>query len=190
MSQFDIRRQAFIDEVSAIGTAYRRSDLLSPELRTKSKQALREYVATRLQAVDTGDLSVASISAQKLHDELWRFVNSAKDEAANQILLSLYINSIGEVIDVHTRRIVAAVQLRIPTIIWIVLYGVACLGLAEMGYHTGITGSARSPAFMGLVISFTAVLYLIADLDRPREGAIYVSQKAMSELQEEMRQDS
>ena len=184
MGQFDIRRQAFIDEVDAISTAYRRSDFLSPDLRTKSKQALSEYVATRLQAVETGDLKVANIRGQQLHDQLWSYINAAKDETANHILLSLYITSIGEVMDVHTRRIVAAIQLRIPTIIWIVLYGVACLGLSEMGYQTGITGSARSPAFLGLVISFAAVLYLIADLDRPREGAISVSQKAMRELQQ------
>jgi hypothetical protein len=55
-----------------------------------------------------------------------------------------------------------------------------------MGYQTGITGSARSPAFIGLVISFAAVLWLIADLDRPREGAISISQQAMRELQQTM----
>gem|GEM_PF-6443312 len=74
------------------------------------------------------------------------------------------------------------------TIIWIVLYGVACIGLAEMGYHTAITGSARSPAFVGLVISFASVLWLIADLDRPREGAISISQKAMQELDSTIRE--
>jgi hypothetical protein len=50
-----------------------------------------------------------------------------------------------------------------------------------MGYQTGLTSSSRSPAFLGLVISFAAVLSLIADLDRPREGAISISQKAMHE---------
>jgi hypothetical protein len=84
--------------------------------------------------------------------------------------------------DLHTRRVVAASQLRIPTIIWIVLYSVALLGLTEMGYQTGVTGSARSPAFLGLVLSFAAVLWLIADLDRPREGTISVGQRAMQEL--------
>ncbi len=81
-----------------------------------------------------------------------------------------------------TRRILAATELRIPTIIWIVLYSVACLGLTEMGYQTGISSSVRSPAFLGLVLSFAAVLSLIADLDRPREGTIIISQKAMREL--------
>ncbi len=182
MGQFDIRRQAFIDEVDAIGTAHRRSDFLSLDLRTKSKQALREYVAARLQVVETGDLQTADIRSQQLHNQLWSIVNTAKDQTANHILLSLYINSINEVMDLHTRRVVAASQLRIPTIIWIVLYSVALLGLTEMGYQTGVTGSARSPAFLGLVLSFAAVLWLIADLDRPREGTISVGQRAMQEL--------
>jgi hypothetical protein len=182
MGQFDIRRQAFIDEVDAIGTAYRRSDFLSLDLSTKSKQTLKEYVAARLRVVDTGDLQAANIRSQQLHNQLWSIINSAKEQTGNHVLLSLYISSIGEVMDLHTRRVVAAVQLRIPTIIWIVLYSVACLGLTEMGYQTGITGSTRSLAFLGLVISFAAVLSLIADLDRPREGAISVSQKAMREL--------
>ncbi len=186
MSQYDIRRQAFMDEVDSISTAYLRADFLPPDLRAKSKQALREYVAARLNTADTRHIQEAMIRSQQLHDELWSYINEAKERIPNQVPFGLYIESIGEVMDVHTRRVVAAFQLRIPTIIWMVLYGVACLGLTEMGYQTGITGSARSPAFIGLVISFAAVLWLIADLDRPREGAISISQQAMRELQQTM----
>jgi hypothetical protein len=176
MGQFDIRRQAFFDEVDAISTAYRHSDFL--------------YVATRLQVIKTGDLKSADIRSQELHDQLWSYVNAAKEQTSNHILLGLYINSISEMMDLHTRRILAATELRIPTIIWIVLYSVACLGLTEMGYQTGISSSARSPAFLGLVLSFAAVLSLIADLDRPREGTIIISQKAMRELHQMMEPSS
>lgn len=186
MGQFDIRRQAFIDEVDAISTAYLRAEFLPPDLRTKSKIALKEYVTTRLKAADTGNIQEAKTHSLQIHNELWSYIYDAKDNAPNQILFGLYIESISAMMDAHTRRVVAATQLRIPTIIWIVLYSVACFGLTEMGYQTGITGSARSPAFLGLVISFAAVLWLIADLDRPREGSIYISQKAMRELLQTM----
>jgi len=36
---------------------------------------------------------------------------------------------------------------------------------------------------LALAVSFSLVLFLIADLDRPQEGLINVSQQAMSELQ-------
>jgi hypothetical protein len=186
MGQFDIRRKAFFDEVDSISTAYRHADFLPAELSMQSKEALKHYVATRLQVIDTGDIQLADTKSQQLHDQLWSYVNTARDQTSNQILLGIYINSISEMMDLHTRRILAATQLRIPTIIWIVLYSVACLGLTEMGYQTGISGSARSPAFLGLVLSFAAVLSLIADLDRPREGTIFISQKAMRELHQMM----
>jgi hypothetical protein len=182
MSQFDIRRQAFIDEVDAVSTAYLRADFLPLDLRDKSKQALREYITVHLQAADTGNLQQADNRSKQIHTELWNHINTAKDKVTDPLLFSLYIESINQVMDVHTRRIVAAIQLRIPTIIWIVLYGVALVGMTEMGYQTGITASTRSPAFIGLIVSFAAVLWLIADLDRPREGAISISQAVMREM--------
>ncbi len=182
MGLFDLRRQAFIDEVNAVGTAYLRADFLPPDLRDQSKQALRDYVAVRLKAADTGNIEEAALRSKRIHTELWGHINTAREHLSNQLPFSLYIESINQVFDVHTRRVVAAVQLRIPSIIWIVLYGVAILGMLEMGYQTGISTSPRSPAFLGLVISFAAVLYLITDLDRPREGSISVSQGMMREM--------
>ena len=132
MGQFDIRRQAFIDEVDAISTAYLRADFLPSDLQEKSKRALRDYVAVRLKAADTGNLQEASDNSQRLHKQLWSFVNMAKEQMSNQILLGLYVESICTVMDLHTRRMIAASQLRIPTIIWIVLYGVALLGMTEI----------------------------------------------------------
>ncbi len=186
MGQFDIRRQAFIDEVDAISTAYLRADFLPPDLRTKSKEALRQYVAARLRAASTGDLKEAKARSQQLHKELWGYIGDARAKTPDQIPFGLYIQSITDMMDLHTRRVFAATQLRIPTIIWIVLYCVASIGLMEMGYQTAITGSARSPAFLGLVISFASVLWLVADLDRPREGAISISQQTMRELEQTM----
>jgi hypothetical protein len=189
MGQFDIRRQAFIDEVDPISTAYLRTDFLPKDIREKSRVALREYVTVRLKAAETGDLEEANNRSQKLHNQLWSLLNIARSQTNDQVLLALYVESINLTMDLHTRRIIAASQLRIPTIIWIVLYGVALLDMTEMGYQTGITGSRRSPAFLALVISFSAVLWLIADLDRPREGAISVSQKSMRELEQTMREE-
>jgi hypothetical protein len=110
----------------------------------------------------------------------------AQDEVSNPVSFGLYTQAISEVIDVHTRRIVAAFQSRIPAVIWLVLFGVAAFGMAEIGYQAGLSGSARSPTHFALIVSFAAVLWLVADLDRPREGAIKVSQKSMRDLERMM----
>ncbi len=186
MGQFDMRRQAFVEEVDAIGTAYLRADLLPQELRHSSKKMLRDYVRVRLYAADTGKLKEAVARSEELHKSLWSTVIGAQDEVANPVSFGLYAQAIGDVIDVHTRRIVAAFQSRIPVVVWVVLFAVAALGMAEIGYQAGLSGSSRSPTHLALVVAFAAVLWIVADLDRPREGAIKVSQKTMRDLERMM----
>ena len=47
-----------------------------------------------------------------------------------------------------------------------------------MGYHAGLSGSRRTMAVIFLTFAFSGALTLIADLDRPREGFLIVSQQA------------
>jgi hypothetical protein len=183
LGQFDARRLAFIDEVDAIGTAYLRSDLLNPALRDQAKDSLRRYVQVRLEAVDQGDFKEAGARSEQLHKQLWAITIKAQREATDPISFGLFAQATGKVIDTHTRRVVAAFQSHIPTVIWLVLLGVAIFGMSEVGYQAGLCGSARSPSHLGLAICFTSVLWLVADLDRPREGVIRVNQAAMRELQ-------
>jgi hypothetical protein len=76
---------------------------------------------------------------------------------------------------------------RIPAAIWGILYAVAVLTLAAMGYHGGLAGTSRSLALLAVALTFSAVMWLIADLDRPGEGALKVSQQAMVDLQSSMK---
>jgi L-alanine-DL-glutamate epimerase-like enolase superfamily enzyme len=71
---------------------------------------------------------------------------------------------------------------RVPGTYWVVLYLLAVLALAAMGYHVGIAGTNRSPALLAVAIAFSAVILVIADLDRPGQGLINVSQEPMLEL--------
>ncbi|HMB05809.1 MAG TPA: hypothetical protein VKP69_18990 [Isosphaeraceae bacterium] len=59
----------------------------------------------------------------------------------------------------------------------------AIIGTSVMGYHAGLAGSGRSLALLALVLAFSAVVTLIADLDRPQEGLLQVTQQAMIDLQ-------
>jgi hypothetical protein len=54
--------------------------------------------------------------------------------------------------------------------------------MAGIGYHEGLTSLRRSPALVIVVLTFSAVIYLIADLDRPQEGLFNVTQQAMVDL--------
>jgi hypothetical protein len=46
----------------------------------------------------------------------------------------------------------------------------------------GAGQSAAVPAVAALVLAFAAVVFMIADLDRPTEGLLTISQQAMIDL--------
>ena len=72
-------------------------------------------------------------------------------------------------IDTHGLRL-AAIRNRIPPAIWIFLFLTAGVGMLSIGYQAGLSGSRRSVAATALVVAFSGVIMLIADLDRPAAG--------------------
>jgi uncharacterized membrane protein len=96
------------------------------------------------------------------------------------------VQSLNEVIDVHAKRLLAGVRSRVPAVIWIVLYLLVLIAMLMMGYHSGLLNSRRSIAVVALIVGFSSVLFLIADLDRPVQGTLQVSQQAMIDLRRSM----
>jgi hypothetical protein len=58
--------------------------------------------------------------------------------------------------------------------------------MAGVGYYGGLANSRRSLASLVLVLTFSAIISLVADLDRPQEGLLRVSQQAMINLRDMM----
>ena len=81
------------------------------------------------------------------------------------------------------------IQARIPVEIWFVLCCITILGMAGVGYQTGIAGSIRSRARPILVLSFGLVVALIASLDRPDSGVLQVTQQPLIDLRDAMASD-
>ena len=127
----------------------------------------------------------AVVRSEELHDRLWT-VAEAQAAKERTVLTSLFIQSLNEVIDLHATRLMAVTRSRVPNMIWIVLYLLAVIAMVMMGYHAGLSNSRRSIATVALVIGFSAVLYLIADLDRPGQGTLKISQQTMMDLRKSM----
>ena len=182
-SRFDVRRGLVIDEANAIGTTYLRAGLLPEPHRSDVRSLLREYVDVRLEAVQPGKLSRSIDRSEELHARLWAHAVAVGEKNPGSIVVGLFIASLNEVIDLHAKRLALGVRNRIPGTIWAALSFVAIIGTSVMGYHAGLAGSGRSLALLALVLAFSAVVTLIADLDRPQEGLLRVSQQTMIDLQ-------
>ena len=182
-NNFQEKRRVLLAEANAIGTAYLRTDLLTEPHRSAVRDMLREYVDIRLEAVRSGNIDEAVVRSEELHVRLWAEAMASAAEQPDSRLLGLFIDALNEVIDLHATRMQVSVRTRIPETIWVALFIVAVMGLGSMGYQTGLSGSSRSIAAVAVALAFSIVVWLVADLDRAREGMLRVSQQAMIDLQ-------
>jgi hypothetical protein len=185
-SHFDARRQALLDEANSIRTAYLRADLLPEPQRTEIRDLLRDYVDVRLEGIQSRDLEQVTTQSEELHRKLWVQAIASREKAPNPAFAVQFIQSLNEIIALHTRRVILILEFRIPNVIWVVLYAITALAAAAIGYHSGLTGRSRPLVALALILAFSAVIFLIQDLDRPLYGILRVSQKALVDLRRTM----
>ncbi len=189
-AQHNLRKQFVLDEANAIGTTYLRADLIDRPHRTEVKKLLQKYVDIRLQAVAaTMDIDMQKTiitRSVELHGLLWTQVSYVAKKEPNTNT-GLLIQSINKVIDMHEKRITAALRNRIPGSIWLTLLAISSLTMMTMGSQAGLSKSRRLVAVIPLVMAFSALTTVVVDLDRPQKGLIKVSQQAMINLQNSMK---
>lgn len=184
-TRYDTKRQVLVDEANAVGTTYLRAQML-PERRDEIRALLREYVDARIDAATPGKLAEAIRRSEDLQKRLWQLTVPIAVKNPNSIIVGLFVQSLNDVIDLHTKRLTAAVRNRIPLAIWAALYGISIFSFAAMGYHSGLTGTPRSLVIVAVAFTFSVVIALIADLDRSQEGVLKVSQQALTDLRQSL----
>lgn len=185
-SRFDARRMAVLEEANAIGTTNLRARLLPEPQRGEVARLLKEYVDVRIEGAQEGKTEAAIARSEVLHEQLWQQATAAAEKDVRPVMVGLFVQSLNEVIDVHAKRVMVGLHSRIPLVLWVGLFGLSMLGMGAVGYQAALSGTRRSPAMLGLVLAFSVVLLLIADLDRGQEGLLRVSQKAMLDLQKSL----
>ena len=181
---YQSKRAVLLEESNAIGTAYLRADFL-PEPET-ARRLFREYVDVRLAAVESGKIAGAIKRSEEIQAELWALASRSARENPTSESVSLFVQALNDVIDVHAKRIAIALRTRIPPTIWGALYTIAFFAFGTMGYHSGLAAANRSFAILAVAVIFSAVIWLIKDLDTAQEGTLRVSQQAMVDLRNSM----
>ena len=185
-SRFDERRKIVVDEANAIGTTYLRAGLLPDGRGPTVRKLLRDYVDARLEVIRTQDVENLLLISEKLHRDLWREAEAVGVRHPDSITVGLFIQALNETIDIHSKRVLVGLESRLPKVLWTTLYLVTILTMAGVGFHEGLASSRRSWAIVVLVVAFSAIMTLVADLDRPQEGLVTVSQHAMIDLRKTM----
>ena len=185
-AQHDLRKQIVVDDANAIGTAYLRADLLDGASSTTIRDLLREYVDIRLRMITAKDRAEGLARTSDIQRLLWKQVVSAA-KASPGTNSSLMVQAVNDVLDVHEKRVAAALRNRIPGSVWVALSAITLLTLLTMGIQAGLTGKRRLAAVVPLTLAFAVLVTLVVDLNRPQNGLIKVSQESMISLQASMR---
>jgi hypothetical protein len=185
-SRFDDRRRVLLDETNAIDTTYLRAAMLPDPHKTEIRRLLSEYVEVRIAGAQQQHILDKIQRSEELHRLLWAEAVAAAAKDPRSVPTGLFIESLNEVIDLHSKRVQAGIRTRVPPTIWAVLLIISVLSFVSMGYQNGLCGTSRSPASLVVALAFASVIWLVMDLERPHQGSLRVSQQPLIELQRTM----
>jgi hypothetical protein len=81
-------------------------------------------------------------------------------------------------------------EYRIQGSVWLAVYLLAILSMLALGYQIGMSGIRRLRGAPVLALAFSLVVLMIADIDRPGEGFMRVSQQPIADVRQMMLDDS
>jgi hypothetical protein len=190
-ARFDARKEALIEGVNAIETAFRNAALLSEVHQSEVQKLLREYVEIRLEMHSVygkpDELRELDVRVRSIQAALWLHARALAKEDRNSEIYSLFTSSLNDVFQVHNKRIILGAQFRIPFVIWVALMIVTVITMFGVGFHFGLVGRRSMMANWMLVLTYALVMTIIFDLDQPGKGLLAVNQQPMYDLLERLR---
>jgi len=172
VGRYDQRKNYEEQEANAIGTEYLRADLLPAADGAKVRGLLRSYLDQRILYYVTRDpqqLRQVDKKTARLQDEMWSAV-ATPALAQPTCVAALAVSGMNDVLNTqgYTQ---AAWWNRIPVGAWALMIGIAIFSNLLVGY----SAQKRSALFLLILpVALSITLFLIADIDSPRFGAINV----------------
>jgi CDP-diglyceride synthetase len=173
-SKFDSRRQVIVEEANDIGTTILRCDLYNDSARSLFRQDIKKYLEARIDyyyaADDELQIKNALMKADSLSGICWKRAAILSKNPANYVASLQMIPSLNATIDVVSTR-EASRKAVVPRLILQVLSFLTLVSSFLSGYGT-INFERNKVLVIAFAIMTTLALYLVYDLNRPRQGFI------------------
>jgi hypothetical protein len=186
--RFEARRGLILAEANAIGTTYLRAGYLPEASSNEVRRLLREYVPLRIVSYDESAEKVRAriVQSAQLQTTLWSIAEELARTAPESQVIALFIESLNEMIDLHESRIAGSIYGRVPETVLFLLLISSMLTLVMVGYNAGLRFRRSTLAAVVMIFLLGAVLSLLIDLDRTREGFLTVKQQPLIDLAEQI----
>lgn len=174
-ARFETRRNLVAQEAGAISSAWMRSKLLPGEQGQAITARVEEFAKVELAFVsaNTFDVEPALIArADDLQSQIWKIMRNVTQQNGSTLMLS----ESSALIDMFNAALMErfAFESQVPAdLSWMLMAG-SLLAIGAMGYHFGASGTRHMVMTSLLLVMWAGGMVLIADLNRPRIGAIRV----------------
>jgi hypothetical protein len=173
-TKYELRRQHLVSETNEIGKTILRCDLYPDSIRNLLRADLKNYLETRISYFDVGDdedlIRRTLVQSDSISKIIWNRAIRLSHNQEYSTATDLMVPSLNAMIDIVTTR-EAARKAMVPHLILVVLSILILVSAFLSGY-----GSKNLERNKVLVIAFavitTLALYLVIDLDRPRQGFV------------------
>lgn len=173
-NRYDLRKDYEEAEANAIGTEYVRADSLPATEASRARALLKEYLDQRIlfyESRDERELQQINARTVQLQSELWSTVQVSASAHPTPII-ALAVAGMNDVLNSqgYTQ---AAWWNRIPVGAWLLMGTVALIVNFLLGYGT-LSKDEGIVRLLAMPLVLCIAFFLIADIDSPRRGTIFV----------------
>lgn len=186
--RFEARRGLVLAEANAVGTTYLRAGYLPEPAASEIRELVRQYTSLRIASdgMALEEVRARVVASVDLQTKLWAAAEELARTAPESPVVALFIESLNETIDIHESRVAGAIYGRVPETVLLLLLLSSILTLAMVGYSAGLKSRRSLLAAVVMIVLLGAVLTLVVDLDRPRDGFLTVNQQPLIDLAEQV----
>lgn len=173
-NRYEARRDLVVQEANAIGTAWLRAHLAGEDGPALAA-LIEDYAKARL-AYTTADTTASEPAliacTNALQTAIWTKAQAVAARAPTAITATL-INALNDMFDQSLAQRFAF-DSRVPAnLAWMLLVG-SVLAIGAMGFQLGLAGTRQILLMVLLLLMWGGAMMLVADMNRPRIGAIQV----------------
>lgn len=185
-SLFEERNALVLEESSIIGKTYLQSGYLQEPYRENVQSLLKKYASILIEAAIKEKKEPLSQKLEIVQDKMWAQAKTIVEGNPSSVMEGLFIGSVSEFIDIHTRKATGRGSNIIPAMIWLVVIFVLILAALAAGYQSWALGNRNSLLYFLFVLAVASIITLTADLERPYEGLFQIDLHAMIDLYSRM----
>lgn len=189
--RYESRKLHILKEANAFDTAYEVIDLVPAKYQLQLRNDVRTYLDLHLTAYNDIPFTKKVIpdlyKALDVQHNIWKIVVTARTENPNDAsLVEIVIPAMSRMFEI-THEGMMLTLVHPPSVIFILLIGLASLGAFLIGYNSA-DSKQKYPIHSICYVLLTAfMIYLIANLEYPRVGFIRYS--SFDQMLEDVRED-